>query len=451
MHHIKFFFLFLCTVNLLSTASFAASFKEALIQAYWHNPELLAERAALKNTDEQAALALSNFLPSANVNYTRGKEYTTLSGSPEIDSITEIVNGEIQQPLFRGGASLAQYKQAKHAINAARATLKSTEQAILINAITAYLDVLQYQELLKVNQHNVKVLKTHLKLTKEREKLGEVTRTDVAQAKSRLAQGEADKATAEGLLEQSKAIYEQVITEKPQSLIPLKSLPPIPGDLSDIQKIALESNPNIIAAKSNLEAAKKDISIQKASIFPTVSLLGGINKTEGNTGFFGASRNIRNESIRVNVNVPLYQTGSEYARIRQAKHIKKQQALLVTNAETFVKQTVISNWQNVQTTRATKKATSQAVKATELALDGVKEEAKYGTRTTLDVLDAEQEFFTAQTNWIQAKRNEALAHFRILEVMGELTPQALELDITPYDTEEHYKKVRHKFIGWDTD
>jgi outer membrane protein len=240
----------------LTRTSFALNFEEALSSAYNNNPYLKAAREDLKATDEQMPQAVSGFLPQISANAQRGERETTQAGT-STDRIVDTKEIAINQPLFRGGQTYNNIKLAKNAIFAAREELRQIEQEVLLEAITAYMDIIRDQEVLELSKNNVEVLKKHLEVTKERFNLGEVTKTDVAQAESGLAVAKSEMISADGILESSKARFIRIVGERPGILKPSRRPATLNLSLDEIIQIAMGENPTILSAKYNEMAAKK--------------------------------------------------------------------------------------------------------------------------------------------------------------------------------------------------
>ncbi len=438
----------LATTLLAPLSSFAATLQEALETTYKTNPELAAERSNLASIDEQAAQAFAGWLPTATFGYDKGHEKVEIGSRPEQSDSTTAMTWRIQQPIFNGGRTVALTHRATQAIKASRATLQVTEQRVLLDAVTAYMNVIRDHDVLELSRNNVSVLEKHLEITQERFRLGEVTRTDVAQAEARLASAISDRTQAEGQFSTSQATYKRVVGVAPSNPVSPTVLPALPTTLDEAIARAKAYNPIVKRAKYSLEVAHYDVNANVAELLPDVALVGTKSDDDGFAAYGG--QDYSSETIALNVTVPLYQSGTEYSRIRQAKETKQQRKFLLDDADNSAVEDAISAWENYQVAKATIVSTKASADAAQVALDGVTQEAEVGSRTTLDVLDAEQELFVAKSNLIRAKRNEIVAMYNLQAVMGVLTAGDLKLNVPIYDPEKHYDDVKYKFIGVGT-
>lgn len=423
----------------------ATSLDEALIAAYKNNPALKAGRSDLKATDENASQAFSGWLPTARFSKERGKESGHIGARRDSTAMTDSEVWQVSQPLFRGGETYSQMKRANNLIHSGRYTLQQREQQVLLDAVTAYMDVVRDDKVFRISKNNENVLRKHLQATKERFELGEVTRTDVAQAEARLSRAISDKILAEGNLEISRASYRRVVLENPAILEAPRVIPEVPNSLDEVVSRALKDNPAILKSQFDQKAAKNDVNILTARLLPSASLNLASRKEDGGVSLGGST--LESDSISVNVNVPLYQSGAEYSRVRQAKHTVNSRDFQVNDTQNTVRENAVRAWQQLQVAIATIQSSEENVKATKIALDGVQQEADVGSRTTLDVLDAEQELFIAKTDLVRAKHNQLVAVYSVLSVMGQLTAPSLGLKVDHYDPEAHYKSVRFLPFG----
>lgn len=431
------------------SAANAASLDNALSAAYKNNPSLKAGRSELKATDETASQAFSGWLPTATFTKERGREEGTFGTRPESSTITDSEVFRLSQPLFKGGETISQMHRAKNLVKSGRYTLQSREQDILLEAVTAYMDVVRDEKVLEISKNNESVLHKHLQATQERFDLGEVTKTDTSQAKARLSRSVSDKIVAEGQLASSKAAYHKVILEKAVDIKAPKVIPEVPDSLEGVLAEAKKNSPDILSRKFGEKVAKNEVGIFTARILPDASLNVSSRKDKGSLNFGGSD--IETDAVTVSVTIPLYQSGAEYSRVRQAKHTENTRRFELEDAKNIVEADAIRAWQQLQVSIATIAASQENVKAATVALSGVQQEAEVGSRTTLDVLDAEQELFIAKTDLVRAKRNQVVAVYSILGVMGQLTAQSLGLNVPHYNPEKHYKSVRFKPFGLGID
>lgn len=425
------------------------SFGQTLVSTYQNNPRIKAQQKALAGLDENVSQAVAGWRPSAEANYSNGRGRTR-SNTPGNDdwnySDRETRGLTVVQPIFQGGETIAQTSRAENLVTAGRADLRATEQQVLLEAITAYMDVLRDQSVLDLSRNNQEVLKKQMQASQERFDVGEVTKTDVAQSEARLSRAESDTIQALGSLRISEANFERSVGKRPSNITVPQSYPAVPRSLDEAVKIGQKNNPGIISANFRQESSEDEVDINVARILPDVNLRGSMSRDDG----AGTDGNLRfdEDNVLMTVRVPLYQSGAEYSRIRQAKENASQRKFELLNAKDVNRQEVTQAWENLQTSIATIRSQQDAINAAEVALDGVKQEHLYGTRTVLDVLDAEQELFIARVNLVRAERNRVVSLYTLLSSVGQLTLQNLGLQTTVYDPSEHYDDVKYQFIGF---
>jgi len=443
-----------CTLS-VSGPGGAQTLQEALALAYQKNPTLLAARAQLRATDESVPIALSGWRPSVSVsgNLTRSRNETRITGDQGSGAsftggttlrTSQSTTLQAQQPLFRGFRTLANTEQAKASVAAQRARLTSTEQQIMLAAASAYFDVLRDQAVVDLNEKNIRVLKRQLEATQDRFRVGEITRTDVAQAEARLSGAIAARIRAEGNLQRSVAAYVSTIGQMPQSLTQPKPPEMLPGSLENAISLAITDNPNFIAANFTADAAQQTVRAVRGELLPTVDLQGSYSRAWDTVA---NQSNVEGASARAVVTVPLYQKGAVYARLRQAKHTAGQRQLEAEQARLDARESVTSAWENYQAATASIDSIAAQINASEIALEGVQREAEVGSRTVLDVLDAEQELLDARVNLVTSQREQLVAAYQLLSAMGKLTAVELGLNVNTYDPTAHYKNVEGQFFG----
>ena len=422
----------------------------AMAKAYNTNPRLLAERARLGAANEQVPQALSGWRPTVNVTGRFNHEYsdsvtafTFSAGENTINS--QSFSLELSQPLYRGGRTDNEIKSAEERVLASRAGLVAVEQQVLLETASAYFDVVRDQQVTQLNTNNEQVLMSQLQATQDRFEVGELTRTDVSQAEARLANAVAFRIEAEGNLAISRSAYESAVGEFPGTLDfpPAETMPEV-LDPKSSQEMAQVRNPNLVAAVHLERAALYDISAAAGSLLPEVSLDSSIARAiDPNT--FTDER----DSFQVGITgrVPLYQSGAEYARVRELRMIAVQRRQESDQQRRIVRDTLFRSWENLVTARARILSFEASVSANEIALDGVNQEADVGARTILDVLDAEQELFEAKVNLVRVKRDEVVALYNLLAISGGMTARGLGLPVQHYDAGYHYSLVRDKWYG----
>ena len=434
--------------GLMAGAANAQTLEDALVKAYQGNPTLKSERARLRATDEGVPQALSGWRPTVEVSGSYGFARTNSSstGGDKIGDVREPLTGSltISQNLYRGGRTLAATDQAQNNVKADRARLADTEQTILLNVVTAYADVVRDQAEVELNMSNERVLQRQLEATGDRFRVGEVTRTDVSLAESRLASARAERIASEGSLADARAAYENVVGDVPTLLKPAAPLESLPGSLKDAIERAKRSNFAVSQARSVELSAQNGVRSIVGELLPNLSLNGAL---EGSR----ETANDRNESEEVSliarVTMPLYASGSVTSRVRAAKQTVSQRREDFNQAVRSAVEAATNAWQTLQTGRARIRAFIAAVKAAEIALEGVREEANVGSRTVLDVLDAEQERLDARVGLGRAMRDVLVATYQLRQAVGEATAEKLGLPVALYNVEKHYREVRGKWWG----
>jgi TolC family type I secretion outer membrane protein len=425
----------------------ASTFTDALEATYRNNPTIKAERERQKATDEGVAQALSGFRPTLGLGYERGEQNIKVGGA-ENDGSYENQTLNFNQPLFRGGATINSYQAAKQRVRSGQFTLSGIEQQVLLNAIAAYMDVVAASSILELSRNNEDVLKQQLKASQDRFEVGEVTRTDVAQSEARLSNATTDVIAAEGQLISALAVFERVIGYKPEGALAVPDqFPPLPANLEEALAQARNSNPQLLASIHAAKSAKFDARTDVGQILPQVALIGSMSRQSG-INSFGSDQDYDQDTLGVRVSIPLYQSGAEYARVRESKSIARQRKHQAMDEQLVIEQEVTQAWEGLETSISTIKARDDQIKAAQVALDGVRQEQEYGARTVLDVLDAEQELFSARTNLVRAQRDRVVAAYNLALTLGDLTPKHLALQVDQYDPNEHYEDTKWKFIGF---
>ncbi|HEY0527109.1 MAG TPA: TolC family outer membrane protein [Stellaceae bacterium] len=434
----------------------AANLTEALAAAYNNNPTLLAERAQLRATDEGVPQALSNWRPTVTVSGSYSFQNNDLSGNTggfsqdtNIKLHPRTVGVNIAQPLYRGGRTVAQTAQAENLVEAERARTVAVEQQVLSDSVTAYMDTLQAQAVLELSINNEQVLRRQLEATQDRFRVGEVTRTDVAQAESRLASASSDRITAEGTLETSRATYQRVIGEPPGLLTAPAERPVLPTKRDEIIALAASNNPNVVSAQFTEAAAREQVKVVRGQLLPTISVVGSVQRgVDSSTSFRGLTAD--SETIGAQLSVPLYEGGAIYSQTRQAQETVGQRRSQIDDARRQVVQAATQAYETVVANRAKIESLRIAIRSAEIALEGVQQEATVGSRTVLDILNAEQDLFTQRVNLVRAQHDEIVSEFQLVASVGRLTAIDLRLPVALYDVDKHYQEVRNKWIGFDS-
>ncbi len=424
---------------------------DALAAAYDTNPTLEAQRAQLRATDEQLAQVRALILPNITGNASIGRSHT------EGLSIFEFGTGEpvetpipgrtsepktysltVSQPLFDGGAFGAGRRQVQANIGQQEEVLRATEQSVLLDAVSAYMDVLRAGRVVEIRISNVDVLIDEQRAAGNRFDLGEVTRTDVAQADSRLALARAELITAQSTLQQQRAAFARIVGFPPGTLAPPPDLPAMPDTLDTAINTALGLNPQLIAASFAEEAAQRSVGVAKSDLWPDVTLDGSLNRRE-DTSFTGDYTD--SYSVTATLRVPLFTGGRERSEVREAKQLatRARHQLDQTRRETV--EQVTAAWSSWVAAREVVVSAQSAVEATDLAAEGVGREAEVGLRTTLDALNAEQEALTARVTLAGAERDSYVAAHQLLAAMGMLNVEYLDIPVARYDPRAYLDDV----------
>jgi len=442
------------------TVAAADTLEWALVQAYQNNPSLNAQRAALRATDENVPQALSGYRPKLSITSTDGFGYSsTLSNSvnqsvfPNSVSYTNIakdtgqrgVGATATETLFNGFQTANKTRQAESQVMGARQTLRVTEQQVLLDASTSYMNLLRDQAILDLNRRNVEVLTEQLKQTRDRFNVGEVTRTDVAQAESRLAAGRSALLGAQSNYVTSQANYRRVIGVDPGRLDPgtpvdRLSPPTLPGAITAGET----QSPSVLAAMYGVDIAELAVKISEGALYPNLALTASASRD------YQPVYNINRQtlaSVLGTLTIPIYQGGAEYSAIRQSKETVGQQRLNLDVNRDEARETVVASWGQLDAAKAQIEATTAQVNAAEIALNGVREEARVGQRTTLDVLNAQQELVNARVALVTAQHDRVVASYALLAAVGGLSMQHLGLNVLIYDPQVHYQQVRDAWIG----
>jgi outer membrane protein len=443
----------LVTALAAGTAS-ADTLREALISTYQTNPTLTAQRQALEATDATVAIARAQGRPQVsataglNRDLTRSGILDTGGNGPTLS-----VGLDVSYPLFTGGRVRNSIEAAKTRVEAGRATLRAVQGDVFTDAVAAYMDVIRDRAIVELNQNNVKVLSTNLEATRDRFQIGDVTRTDVAQSEARLELGRANLATAQGRLAASEQEYRRVIGHAPGDLAPPPPLPPLPDTPEEAVRIALANNADIEAINREAQAAGYDVNVARAQRLPSLSA--GISGTYVNA-LGGADSGFPNTGTQttagVTATIPIFQGGEPAARIRQAQALEGQTLEQAIGTERSVVAQTRSAFATYKAALEAISSQQTAVEANELALEGARAERSVGTRTVLDVLNAEQELLNSQVALVTARRDAYVAGFQLLNAMGQAEIPDLGLEGGPlYDPLGNYRRVASNWNDWASD
>ncbi|EPX85399.1 TolC family outer membrane protein [Salipiger mucosus] len=421
----------------------AETLASALEGAYRTSGLLDQNRAVLRAADEDLAQAVAALRPvlswSGSVTRSFGKTRNPIT-EEFVGSATNSANIGLSASilLYSGGRRILRFNAAKESILAARASLVAVEQQVLLRAVEAFMDVREAVETVALRRNNVRVIQEELRAARDRFEVGEVTRTDVAAAEARLAEARSLLATAEGTLEVARAEYEAAIGRAPGDLVPPASDPRLPGTVQEAQVIARRNHPSLEQLQHQVTVAELAIEIAEAAMKPSLSLSTGYSFNET----FDSAAGERGGSISLNAEGPIYQGGELSSLVRQAMANRDQVRAQLYEAVRSIEQNVANAYAQLRVSRASLAATDEQVRAATVAFRGVREEATLGARTTLDVLDAEQELLDARATRITAQVNETVAAYAVLSSVGRLTADALQLNVPRYDPEEYYDLVK---------
>lgn len=433
------------SVSLLAIAATAQaqSLEDTLTTAYNSNPSLQAERARLRSTEEGEVQARSARLPSLSADASISRQHTEsqstfviggnrVASNSESDSTPKNYSLSASQSLYRGGRTDGAIDQASALVMAGRESLRAVEATVLVDAVTAFMDTRRDQEVVSIRRNNVDVLAQQLQAARDRFEVGEITRTDVAQAEARLSGAQAQLSAAQAQLAASRAAYERVTGEPPATLDEPPALPPLPDALADAAEFAFNNSPQLLAAQYSEEAAQHAIRVARGALRPEVSIQATASAAR-DSNFSGDERD--STSIVGRVSMPIFTGGLNRSRVRAAVAQEEQARHQVREARRLVTEGVTNAWSGYVTSLAVIESSQQAVRANEIALEGVQQEAFVGIRTTLDVLNAEQELLDSRLTLVTAERDSYVAGYRLLQAMGLLSADGLGLDVQPYESD----------------
>ncbi|MEO5774489.1 MAG: TolC family outer membrane protein [Sphingomicrobium sp.] len=442
---------------LMAGTASADTLREALASTYRSNPTLTGQRETLRATDAGVAIARAAGRPQVSASVGVNRDISQSGSLRRLGKGPYLSSGvDLSYPLFNGGSVRNNIAAAKTRVDAGRATLRAVEGDVFTEAVAAYMDVIRDRAIVELNANNVRVLTTNLEATRDRFEIGDLTRTDVAQSEARLQLGRSSLATAQGRASTSEQNYRRVIGHAPGVLAPPPPLPPLPATGDEAVRIALVNNPDLIAVNRQAMAAGYDVRVARAARLPTVSGVASgdyVNTLGGSVGtdFSGASnaRSGTATSIGLNSRIPLYQGGLPSARIRQAQAFEGQVLEQVIGTERAVVAQTQSAFATYTAAQNAIQSNTVAVQANELALEGARAERSVGTRTVLDVLNAEQELLQSQVALVSAKRDAYVAGFQLLNAMGQAEADDLGLDGGPlYDPLGNYRRVAGNWSDW---
>lgn len=441
------FTLTISLIPLIATSGYARAFtlQEALALAYETNPRLEAERAQLRATDEEVAKALSGWRPNLGVSGSYGYTSNEINsfGLPIPEGHPRDVTVTLTQPLFTG-QTIPQTRQANAQVRAGRFQLTSVEQLVLLAAARAYFDVIADEAVLVFRRDNVILLSGQLGMTQERVNVGDITVTDLQLVQARLAAANAEVATAEARLAASRAEFERAIGRPPESLETMPVLPPVPEGQMQATALAIENNPDLNTAREQARVADAAVGVATGALLPSLSVQGQYRKSRDQVA---VGVELESTSVVAQLRVPLYQSGIEYAGVRQAKQSRSKAVFTISDVERQVRQTLDAAWQATIAARASIALYEQQVEASRLAYEGFAEGVRAGERSTYDLLNSAQELLSAQVSLAVARREYSIKTFELTVAEGGLTARALNLPVMLYDPQLYYDRNAGRWFG----
>src|SRR4051794_5205759 len=457
MHGVKLFTGVVVSVLLMALAgpapAFADTIEAALVRAHQNNPQLNAQRAQVRSADEGVPQALSGYRPTVSLTGSVGYQYqdtqSACCGTSNVPingtTVPRSAGLNVTQNVFNGNITANKTRSAESQVSGQREALRSLDQSVLLLAATTYMDYLRDSATLEVQRSNVRVLEQTLKQTRDRFNVGEVTRTDVAQSEAQLAAGKTQALTAESNLTTTRAKFRQVIGSEPVNLAPGSPVDRfLPPTLPSAIDLSLVEHPDILAQMFGVDLNFLQVKVAEGALLPVISVQAGV--TQANEQSLIQYRAF-NATATAQATWQLYDGGNKYSLIRQSKENLAQQRLNLEKSRDTVRATVVQSWGQLQAGKAQVQSAQAQVTASEIALNGVREEAKAGQRTTLDVLNAQQALVNARVALVTAQHDRVVAPYSVLSAVGRLAPQVLGLATTVYDPSVHYHQVRDSWAG----
>jgi outer membrane protein len=437
-----------------SASARAETIGGALTKAYLNNPNINQQRAALRATDENIPTAYAGYLPKAQATATAGVQNEQIAAAPsgngDFLSHPRTLGLAVSQTVWDGNKTFNSIREAESGVFTQREVLRNTEQTVLLSALTDYMNTLRDTAILELDRSNVDVLQEQLRQTRDRFNVGEVTRTDVAQAEASLAGAQATALNAQSTLQTDMATYRQDIGDQPKSLAPVSPVTrPLPRTLTESVAISQVEHPGIVAALHNVDVAELAVKISESALYPQATVSGSLSKQYDVSGLATGTQALI-ASVAAGVTIPIYQGGAEYAAVRQSKEKLGQAELSADQTRDQVRQGVVAAWGQNQNSLGILRASKAQVDAAEVALAGVREEAKVGQRTTLDVLNAQQTLLQARVQLVSSQHDQVVNSYTLLASIGRLSVRALGLGVPEYDPRVHFDQVKTKWIGLRT-
>ena len=459
-HRLSLFSL-LAGVSLLAIAPASAqTLEQSLSAAYQSNPTLLDERARVREVDENLAQAEGGWRPSVTLTGSIGYSRTTTTPAAAIPSTGQIIVGnqqaavdltpktgvaQVVQPLYRGGRTTAAIEQAKSGIQGERARLVATEESVLLDCATAFFNVVNAQANLDLQNSNEQVLRRQLDAVNDEFRVGTVTRTDVSQAEARLAGAIAGRISAEGALAAFRATFQRITGIVPGNLTaPAQPTALLPKTVEEARNLAATDNPQVVAAQFDENAARSAITVAQSQLLPQINLVGTytyLNQSQSSIHTQDQAQ------VVAQLQVPLYESGVVYSQVRQAKQTAGQRKVDIDVVRRSAIETSATAFLNLQAANAQRESLQAQIRADEIALEGVRQEASVGSRTVIEVLNAEQELLNSQTSLVNSDRTALINAYQLLSAVGRLTAVRMSLPVQIYDYEKNFKNTQGRWIG----
>lgn len=430
----------------------AETMESALRRAYQNNPQLNAQRALVRATDENVPQALAGYRPKVSGTFTAGVGFADQLADGGVGQ--KIEQGDqtphsaaltATQTLYNGNQTANKVRSAESQVSGAREGLRLMEQSVLLAAATIYMDYLRDAAILEVQRSNTRVLEATLRQTRDRYSAGLVTPTDVAQSEAQLAAAKSQELAAESTLTTTRANFRRIIGNEPSNLKPASPVDRfLPTTVNGAVELALRQNPNVTAAMYGVDVSFLSVKINEGALLPTVLVQATVSKV-----WDPAITTINQFTAAANaqVNVPVYQGGAEYSLIRQSKETLEQQRLTLEQVRDQARADLMTAWGQLIAGKAQVAAAQSQVDASELAYLGTTKEAQVGQRTVIDILNAQQTVVNARVALVTAQHDRVVASYTVLNAIGRLSPQVLHLSTPTYDASVHYQQVRDNWGG----
>jgi outer membrane protein len=441
--------------QLAALSAYADTMEGALLRAYRNNPQLNAQRASVRVTDENVPQALAGYRPKAAMTFTGGAQFVNQLADGSVGKkIEEGIQGPhsaaltVTETVYNGNQTSNKTRAAESQVFGAREGLRLMEQSVLLAAATIYMDYLRDAAILEVQKSNTHVLELTLRQTRDRYSAGLVTPTDVAQSEAQLAAAKSQELAAVSTLTTTRANFRRIIGIEPANLQPASPVDRyLPQTVGGAIELALRQNPNVTAATYGVDVSFLTVKINEGALYPTVSLQATVSKVwDPNI----TTINQFTAAANAQLTVPVYQGGAEYSLIRQSKETLAQQRLTLEQVRDQARADLVTAWGQLLAGKAQVTAAQSQVQASEIAYLGTTKEAQVGQRTVIDILNAQQTLVNARVALVTAQHDRVVASYAVLNAIGRLSPQVLHLSTQTYDASVHYQQVRDNWVGVST-